>query len=58
MPRPPCLLRLIWFSAMMPKITLSRTPPRIPKINEAIAKPLVDGFGGYGAGACPYWPYG
>jgi hypothetical protein len=32
----------------MPKMTLSRMPPRMPKISEAIAKPLVPPLPGGG----------
>ena len=43
-PRPFCPVRLVWLSAMNPKMNPSRTPPMMPKIREAIAKPLVPGF--------------
>ena len=43
-PRPFCPVRLVWLSAMNPKMNPSRRPPMMPKIREAIAKPLVPGF--------------
>jgi hypothetical protein len=49
-PRPFCPVRLVWLSAMNPKMNPSRMPPMMPKISEAIAKPLVPGFCGCGCG--------
>ena len=43
--RPPCPLRLMRDSATNPKITDSRTPAKIDRTNEAMAKPSVPGFG-------------
>ena len=50
-PRPFCPVRLVWLSAMNPKMNPSRTPPMMPKIREAIAKPLVPGFCAAAAGS-------
>ena len=47
-PRPFWPVRLVWLSAMNPKMKPSRTPPMMPRIRAAIAKPLVPGFCGGG----------
>jgi len=39
--RPSCPRTRICRSATNPKISPNRTPPRIPKISEVIAKPFV-----------------
>ena len=46
MPRPFCPVRLVWLSAMNPKMNPSSAPPMMPKISAAIAKPLVPWLGG------------
>ena len=46
MPRPFCPVRLVWLSAMNPKMNPSSAPPMMPKISAAMAKPLVPRLGG------------
>jgi len=46
MPRPFWPVRLVWLSAMNPKMNPSSAPPMMPKISAAIAKPLVPRVGG------------
>jgi hypothetical protein len=41
MPRPRWPPGFVLPNAMMPKMTLSRTPPKTPKISDAMANPLV-----------------
>src|ERR1700758_1047821 len=56
-PRPRCFPSLVWPSAMKPRMTPSTAEmpqkPTMPRINEAIAIPLVVGATEDG-GCCPY----